>query len=106
MLDKQMVIKGLECCAAMSGDECRKCPYEHECRSTDLSFGIPHLAADALALLQEQEPIRPELCMSKHGFRQWIVCGNCYGKMRGLYDYCPWCGKKIKWNNKENKDGT
>ena len=55
--------------------------------------------------LKKQEPVKPELRMSKHGFRQWIVCGNCYGKMRGLYDYCPWCGKKIRWNNKENEDG-
>ena len=46
---------------------------------------------------REQEPVKPELRMSKHGFRQWIVCGNCYGKMRGLYDYCPWCGRKVKW---------
>ena len=48
--------------------------------------------------LQEQEPVKPELRMSKHGFRQWIVCGNCYGKMHGIYDYCPWCGRKVKWN--------
>lgn len=46
---------------------------------------------------QEQEPVRPELRMSKHGFKQWIVCGSCYGKI-DLDDYCRWCGRKIKWN--------
>ena len=53
---------------------------------------------DAWEKLKEQEPVKPELRMSKHGFRQWIVCGNCYGKMHGLYDYCPWCGKAVKWD--------
>ena len=52
----EKVIKGLECCAAMSGDECRKCPYSAECRDTDLPYGMPHLAADALVLLKAQEP--------------------------------------------------
>ena len=55
MPDREKVIKGLECCAAMSGDECNKCPYGDECVDTDLLYGIPHLASDALALLKEQE---------------------------------------------------
>lgn len=55
MSDMEKVIKGLECCSAMSGDECRKCPYGHECRDTDLPYGMPHLAADALAMLKKQE---------------------------------------------------
>ena len=54
MTDRDKVLKGLECCAAMSGDECRNCPYTHECRDTDLPYGMPHLAAEALALLKEQ----------------------------------------------------
>lgn len=55
MVDKEKVIKGLECCAAMSGDECNKCPYGDECIDTDLLYGIPHLASDALAMLKGQE---------------------------------------------------
>ena len=55
MVDREKVIKGLKCCSAMSGDECRKCPYGHECRGTDLPYGIPHLSDDALELLKEQE---------------------------------------------------
>ena len=55
MTDREKVIKGLECCAAMSGDECRKCPYRNECLNTDLPYGMPHLASDALAILKEQE---------------------------------------------------
>lgn len=54
-IDREKVIKGLKCCAAMSGDECRECPYGHECRDTDLPYGMPHLADDALALLKQQD---------------------------------------------------
>ncbi len=57
MPNKEKVIKGLECCAAMSGDECRVCPYEHECRDTDLPYGMSHLAGDAFILLQVQPDI-------------------------------------------------
>lgn len=49
-------------------------------------------------LLREQEPVKPELRMTKHGFRQWIVCGSCYGKIYGGDDYCRHCGKEVKWN--------
>lgn len=55
MPDREKVIKGLECCSAMSGDECRKCPYNDECLNTDPPIGTAHLAANALALLKEQE---------------------------------------------------
>lgn len=55
MNDREKIIKGLECCAMMSGDACQKCPYENECWDTNLPVGMSHLAANALALLQEQE---------------------------------------------------
>ncbi len=56
MTKMEEVLRGLECCAGMSGDECQKYPYEYECRDTELPpYGIPHLAADALALLRKQE---------------------------------------------------
>lgn len=51
----EKVIKGLECCAAVSGDECRKCPYSDECLNTDQSVGTAHLASNAIVLLKAQE---------------------------------------------------
>lgn len=27
-----------------------------------------------------------------------LKCGACLGNIVGLYNYCPWCGKKVKWN--------
>ena len=49
-------------------------------------------------LLREQEAVKPELRMTKHGFRQWIVCGTCWGKIHGGDDYCRHCGRKVKWD--------
>ena len=77
MADKEKVIKGLECCAAMSGDECNKCPYGDECVDTDLLYGIPHLASDAFALLKEQdERIKKYEYLFDFlgiGFREWAT---------------------------------
>lgn len=53
--DREKVINGLECCSAMSGDECRKCPYCRECFDTNWPYGTSHLANDALFLLKEHE---------------------------------------------------
>lgn len=77
MPDREKVIKGLECCCAMSGNDCRKCPYGNECRDTDLPYGMPHLAADALALLKEQ----PEIVRCKD-------CKYAYLTSDGECKYC------------------
>ena len=77
MNDREKVIKGLECCAAMSGDKCRECPYRHECLDTVLLYGIPHLAANALALLQPRVITREEL-------RQFEG-SPCWFESRGTY---------------------
>ena len=54
MADMKKVVNGLRCCSEMSGEYCRKCPYQDECRD---SYGIPHLANDALELLKEQDEL-------------------------------------------------
>lgn len=89
MPDRKKVIKGLECCAAMSGDECRECPYGYECRDTDSPYGMPHLAADALALLKEQEAVKPI-------HRCWNGRITQLNKING-YAFCPYCGKPVDW---------
>ena len=93
------VIKGLECCAAMSGDECKECPYSKECLDADLPYGMPHLAADSLALLKEQEPVSVQKKQMKMvGFQTWDwACGNCGQTVLFSAKYCPWCGKAVKW---------
>ena len=109
-MDKlEEVIKGLEHCAAMSGDECRECPYEHECRDNDLPYGMSHLAADALELLKGKESewvkmmgmMIPEL----HGYHECKNCGyhEDYHNREVLYPFCPNCGAKMKNGIKEGK---
>ena len=92
MPDREKVIKGLECCAAMSGDECRECPYGHECRDTDLPYGMPHLAADALALLKEQEAVEPVKTQMA-----WF-CGACQKRLNRTWKFCGFCGREVKWD--------
>lgn len=82
----------------MAGEACRECPYANECEEGEgLLAGAAHLAADALALLREQEAVEPE----------WIkgtpFCGNCghrlekkHRNMDGIN--CPECGRAVKWN--------
>ncbi len=62
-----------------------------------------HGYSDALALLKEQEPVEPIL------EQDFMVCGNCgheviWQKIIGdnilveeQLDYCPQCGKAVKW---------
>ena len=94
---RENVIRGLECCAAMSGDKCRECSYSKECLDADLPYGMPHLAADALALLKAQEPVEPHQTNGYAGKPIWI-CGNC-GVWVGdhMVSYCWHCGQAVKW---------
>ena len=72
MIDREKVVKGLECCLSVT--KCGTCPYNtgHDlwCGNTD------QLLDDALALLKAQEPEYPIRKQSKHG---WFF-------------YCPKCG--------------
>ena len=100
MVDREKVIKGLECCCAISGDDCRKCPYGNECRDTDLPYGMPHLAADVLALLKEQEAVKPYVTGSGKTFEcrlsWWYACGNCNKPIDIDDKYCRHCGRAVK----------
>ena len=103
MPDREKIIEGLECCAALSGDECSKCPYGVECRDTDLPYGMPHLASDALALLKEQ----PDIVLCKdckhHGEKythangyEYVVCWrDGYGIHKLANGFCD-CGERAK----------
>ena len=42
--------------------------------------------------IREQESVEPRLI----GHR--FVCANCHEDMYVSYDYCPHCGRKVKWD--------
>lgn len=63
--------------------------------------GIMEYIDDGYALLQEQEPVNPIRIVNDNNFL-YDLCGFC-GKTLPVsidYDrarYCPFCGKKVKW---------
>ena len=100
-IDKNKVIKGLECCYLKAS--CAKCPYD--------GYGqcVTSVAADTIALLKEQETVKrgrwveyPECLKYEEAYlEEHIVCSAC-GKIFDLtqdsvesFDYCPHCGAKM-----------
>lgn len=94
MNDRRKIIKGLECCSAMSGEKCRECPYNDECYDTNLPYGISHLCANTLELLKEQEVVKPVKQIEQ---TEWIVCSNCRNHIISKWIFCPYCGRPVEW---------
>lgn len=95
MPDREKVIKGLECCVSGNTAICERlgCPYadEHEGISDTC---IDTLMADALALLKAQEAVEPTWRRGK------AFCGKCglgLHKVVEQNNYCPNCGRAVKW---------
>jgi len=104
MLDREKVIKGLECyIGGFSGEEnCEQCQYR------------PHIDGckagaimDALALLKAQEPVKPKkksfLVSGPDDYTStpaMTVCGACDAWLLTVAPrakYCPQCGRAVKW---------
>ena len=54
------------------------------------------IATDALALLKEQEPVKPIIERTHTGF--WPLCGVCEGALMAQGKFCPHCGRAVKWD--------
>ena len=54
--------------------------------------------ADALALLKEQEAVKPKSKV-RHGANSQIqhFCGNCNTMLHGKPKFCSECGKGVLW---------
>lgn len=102
MIDREKVIKGLECHISRKCEtdavKHEICPYwEHDNCGNRVMY-------DAMVLLKEQEPVKP----IDQGDDSY-VCDNC-GETVGWeeldvsgidpvkYEYCPGCGRRVKWN--------
>lgn len=108
---EKKVIKGLECCkwsrqnVKPEKNKCDECPYKDQ--GIMNAFTVWRsctnvLAKDTLAMLREQDAVEPREQEETH---TWTVCGNCSQHLISKWLWCPYCGRKIKWNNKENEDG-
>ena len=104
MADREKVMKALETCLSGDPDLCDECPY-----FTGRIDCSHKMETDALALLREQEPVKPEIRENYFRIREnrWFVCGKCgNGLTKVLPDgkpaintkYCNLCGKAVKWN--------
>jgi len=90
MHDREKVIKGLEICYCPHA-KCEDCPYhdlpdEESCNDT--------LCLDALALLKEQEPIKP---ITEH---KLFLCPMCKNTLFREQKFCHECGKRIEWEGR------
>lgn len=104
MIDKQKVIKGLECCLAYRTDSgtdsvsCEDCPYH----GTDSDCW--QVERDALELLKEQEPVTPERRYIRGDTKYFDLykCPECgYLDLRYKANYCGGCGKAVKWDDRQ-----
>ena len=93
MAERKKVIRGLELCAydPDPGQElkeirsCPECPYYRAGCS-------PQLIRDALALLREQEAVKPIV-----GYGCFI-CGVCKNPLTSAsHKFCSECGRAVKW---------
>lgn len=104
--NREKVIRGLEAhsnpktCETCAGEDC---PYYNLGGSYTEVTCSSFLAADALALLREQdEGIEPEISrksVTETTVSFWYKCGACGEAIeQGDDEFCRHCGKKVKWD--------
>ena len=93
MIDREKVIKGLECCAKDNCTITDICPYGKE----DAGSCIERLCADALALLKEQEAVEPIPYHRSDGTIFKYECRKCRTKIFKNDLFCRHCGQVVKW---------
>ena len=94
MIDREKVANGLCHCLLYNGS-CVDCPYDGpNCQNDVLD--------DALALMKEQEPIKPTI--NEYG-EAYCICGENVGIIPNSKDlpkirskYCSECGRRMKWD--------
>lgn len=69
-------------------DECRGCDYVR------FEVVVEH-CTNILDMLKEQEAVEPKSDPFSPAYRLCGKCGMCISR---FYDYCPYCGQKVKWD--------
>jgi len=96
MIDREKVIKGLECCEK---DEdffiCGECPYIEDKFGFDC---LRKMCRDALAMLKEQEPVKPKrMNHSERASFDNYLC-ECKTELYYKQKFCDDCGRPVKWD--------
>ena len=86
MTDKEKVIKGLQEAVDWLSTE------------TSLTVVDQWVIRDALALLKAQEPVEPvRMNHTENKYRDHYRCPICKEDLSYEQNYCPDCGKRLKW---------
>ena len=99
MIDREEVIKGLKCCVKWMKEcdvnACKSCPY-HSCSDCIATINI-----EAIALLNEQEPMQVKMDMYGNAYCPWCSTDGTIEmgaqKLHLGTQFCPYCGKAVKW---------
>lgn len=83
MTDRENIIRHFQDAISASGDGNR------------WRFVRADIIEDAIAILREQEPIKPRF-YTGYGRECW--CGQCGSMIYSGDDYCSHCGRRIKWD--------
>lgn len=92
MIDREKIIRAVETCFDSWIDRHRDKELDwHE---------VERMKHDALELLQEQDAVEPQ---EQEETRTWTVCGNCSQHLISKWLWCPYCGRKVKWDGTNGK---
>lgn len=100
MVDREKVIKGLECLAQEkepAANPCKDCGYISR---PNFAFCIKDVAVDALELLKEQEAVKPKVIGTNSFGHPVHACGECGLLITESMNYCHECGKRIEWESR------
>ena len=95
MADREKIIKGLEICEKK---DCVLCPYKDEKDETYSGFCEQVLKQDALALLKEQDAVKPK--KANNPDESEYCCGICGYPLWLDEFYCAHCGRRIEWESR------
>ena len=94
-MDREKVIKGLECCTFILGKrKCNECPYQKGLPDN----GCYQLQDDFHALLKEQEAVKPKKADNPE--ESEYCCGICGYPLWLDELYCAHCGRRIGWEGR------
>lgn len=89
MIDREKVINDLNVAKLMLCNP--------QVLTPDMCVKIGQAISATIALLKEQEAVEPRRIDGKRN--HFIKCGNCnYDLIQG-FQFCPYCGKPVKWND-------
>lgn len=84
-----------ECMLRGSHDDCdRNCA---DCELVQDDGDLHEMYTNVIALLKEQEAVKPEREHSGGGTTWWNVCGNCKTAINPNDKFCHECGRPVKW---------